>query len=337
MQAVRFEVCGNPVEVLTVKNVQRPVPGRGDVLVRMLASPINPSDLAFIAGTYGQQPALPATPGFEGVGIVEASGGGLLGKFITGKRVAVANRGGGNWAELAIVSAKLAIPIPQSLSLEQAASFFVNPASVVAMIEKIHQVKQGEWLLQSAANSSLARMVIRLGRSNRFRTLNVVRRSEQVADLKALGADEVLVFDAATNDAETLVTEIHRLTNGGVRCAIDPVGGIVGSILARCLHDEGRLLVFGSLTGEPLTVFPRTLIAPRSRIEGFWLGPWMLSLSLPQKLLLMRRITGLIKDGILTTDVCESFPLTRISEAVTAATQPAREGKVLLQIGDANR
>ncbi|MCA9077934.1 MAG: zinc-dependent alcohol dehydrogenase family protein [Planctomycetaceae bacterium] len=337
MQAARFDACGIPAEVVSVSDITRPIPGKGEVLVRMLASPINPSDLSFIEGSYGQQPELPATPGFEGVGIVESSGGGLLGSFLTGKRVTVANREGGNWAEYAVISAKQAIPLPESLTLEQAASFFVNPASVVAMVEKIHQVRRGEWLLQSAANSSLGRMVIRLGRQCGIRTLNVVRRSEQIDQLKSLGADEVLVFDAAADDPEMFVSKVHQLTNGGVRCAIDPVGGIVGSTLARCLNNRGRLLVFGSLTGEPLTIFPRTLIAPRAQIEGFWLGPWMLSQSLPRKLRLMRRISHLINAGILTTEVCESFPLSRVSEAIAVATQPAREGKVLLRIGDAGR
>lgn len=337
MQAVRFEACGNPADVLKVSEVPRPSPGPGEVLVRMLASPINPSDLSFIEGTYGHQPELPATPGFEGVGIVESNGGGLLPKLMNGKRVAVANRNGGNWAEYAVVPANQAIPLPNALSLEQSASFFVNPASVVAMVEKIHQVRAGEWLLQSAANSSLGRMVIRLGRQAGFHTLNIVRRTEQVEPLKSLGADEVLVFDARTDDPDALVSQVHQLTDGGVRCAIDPVGGVVGSALARCLSDQGRLLAFGSLTGEPLTIFPRTLIAPRARVEGFWLGPWMLSQSLPQKLRLMRRISRLIKEGALTTDVCESFPLSSVCEAVSAATQPAREGKILLQIGDASR
>ncbi len=331
MQTVRFEQCGLPADVLTVTEQPVPSPVRGEVRVRMLASPINPSDLMFIQGMYGQRPALPATPGFEGVGIVETSGGGLLGKLMAGKRVAVLNRSGGNWAEQVVLPAKQVVPLSGGLPDEQAATFFVNPMSAVVMTEQIHRIRRGEWLLQSAAGSSLGRMIIRLGRATGFRTVNVVRRTEQVGELKLLGADAVLVFDATTDDPDSLVEQVRRQT-GGVRCAIDPVGGIVGSVLARCLGDQGRLLVYGSLTPEPLHLLPRTLIGSRSAVEGFWLGPWMLNRTLPSKLRLIRRVTHLIQRGILTTEVSHTFPLADVRAAVAAATEPHHTGKVLLQI-----
>ena len=94
MKAVVFDRCGDPEEVLQVRDVPEPArsPGAGKVRVRMLASPINPSDLMMVRGVYSYQPQLPATPGFEGVGIVEESGGGLVGWFQKGKRVAVASQ-----------------------------------------------------------------------------------------------------------------------------------------------------------------------------------------------------------------------------------------------------
>lgn len=333
MLAVRFETCGPPADVLRAQDVPRPDPRPGEVGVRMLASPINPSDLMFVEGAYGQRPALPATPGFEGVGIVENSEGGGLGRVLRGKRVAVLNRTGGNWAEEVVVPSNQVIPLSRGLTLTQAATFFVNPASAVAMTERIHRVQRGEWLLQSAAASSLGRMIIRLGRARGVRTLNVVRRPEQVEDLKSLGADDVLVFDAATDDADALVQQVRRQT-GGVRCAIDPVGGIVGTALAQCLREEGRLLVYGSLSGMPIHLAPRTLITPRARIEGFWLGPWMLAQSLPSKLRLIRRVTHLIKQGVLTTEIGDEFPLIEIRAALSAAAKPGRAGKVLLRMSD---
>src|SRR5205085_7468514 len=127
MKAVVCERWGEPEEVLHVREVPEPQPGPGQVRVRMLASPINPSDLLMVRGEYGRQPALPATPGFEGVGVVE-EGSGLLAWRVRGKRVAVLNSGGGNWAEQVVIPARQAVPVPAALSDEQAASFFVNPA-----------------------------------------------------------------------------------------------------------------------------------------------------------------------------------------------------------------
>src|SRR5206468_699626 len=141
-----------------------PPPGRGRVRVRILASPVNPSDLLFVRGVYGRKPSPPATPGFEGVGVVEESGGGLLGRRVLRRRVAVLNGSGGNWQEQVVVPAQQAVPVPAGLPDEQAASFFVNPATALAMTRHVLRVPAGAWLLQTAAGSALGRMIIRLGR-----------------------------------------------------------------------------------------------------------------------------------------------------------------------------
>lgn len=318
MQAIRFHEYGNPADVLRVEDIPTPTPSDGEVLVRMLASPINPSDEMFVEGRYGQQAEFPAIPGFEGVGVVESSGGGLMGKFLKGKRVAAINRRGGNWAEYAVIPARQAIPIAGDLSLEQAATFFVNPATAVVMTRKVLAVPRGEWLLQSAAASSLGRMIVRLARHAGFRTINVVRRASQVDELKSLGADEVLVHDAQTHDPEALIEPVRRLTGEGVRFAIDPVGGPLGSTLVRCLANRGHLLSFGTLSDDPLSIPPRFLIGPQVRVEGFWLGKWMDEQSLFAKIRLMRHVTGLIRRGVLTTDVVERIPLIEIPTSLVS-------------------
>src|SRR5947209_13133668 len=117
MKAIVCEKWGNPEEVLQVRDVPEPVPGRGEVRVRMLASPVNPSDLLMVRGEYGRQPPLPATPGFEGVGVVEA-GHGLLARRVTGRRVAVLNGTSGNWQEKVVIPARQAVPVPAELSDE---------------------------------------------------------------------------------------------------------------------------------------------------------------------------------------------------------------------------
>src|SRR5262249_39623562 len=156
MKAVVFEQFGDPAEVLQVREVPEPIPGPGQVLVRMLASPIGPADFLTIRGLYGHRPELPATPGTEGVGIVE-SGRGLLGRLRVGSRVAVINEGGGSWREKVVVPAVRVVPISAQIPDEQAATFFVNPSTAFILTRLVLKVPAGAWLLQTAAGSTLGR------------------------------------------------------------------------------------------------------------------------------------------------------------------------------------
>lgn len=328
MKAIVFERFGEPAEVLSVRDVPMPEPGPGQVRVKMIASPINPSDLLVVRGRYGALPALPATPGFEGVGIVDKAGPGLLGKLVAGKRVTVINSTGGNWAEYAVIPARQARPVPEDLPDEQAASFFVNPATVLAMVRHVLAVPNGDWLLQSAANSSLGRMVIRLAKQDGIRTINIVRRPEAKAELEALGGDIVL----STSDGP-VEEQVHKALDGQhVLYALDPVGGETGAGVFRSLGTGGRLLVYGSLSEEPLQLESRQLIAGNKSIQGFWLGYWMRSRSIPQSLLLFRAIGRLIREGVLSTQPGPRFPLDDIITAARESESSAQSGKVLLTI-----
>lgn len=329
MKAIVCDRWGEPEEVLQVREVPEPVPGRGEVRVRMIASPINPSDLLMVRGQYGRQPPLPATPGFEGVGVVE-SGCGLLARRVLGRRVAVLNSGGGNWQEKVVIPARQAVPVPKELSDEQAATFFVNPATALVLTRYVLQVPAGAWLLQTAAGSALGRMIIRLGQRFGFRTLNVVRRREQAEELLRLGGTAAF----ATTDGP-LVERIAALTSGAeVRYALDAVGGTTGSEVVRTLGRGGRLIVYGTLAGEPLSIDPRTLMVGQKRIEGFWLSEWVRDQKPWTMLWLFRQIGKLMRAGVLVSEIGKSFALTDIHAAVRQASLPGRQGKVLLRMGN---
>jgi NADPH:quinone reductase-like Zn-dependent oxidoreductase len=328
MKAVVFDRFGPPAEVLQVRNGDCPEPGAGQVRVRMIASPINPSDLLVVRGEYGRLPSLPATPGFEGVGVVEAAGKGLLGRLRAGKRVAVLNGQGGTWAERVIVSARQVVPIAPAVSDDQAASFFVNPASAIIMTEYVLKVPINAWLLQTAAGSALGRMVIRLGKHRGFRTISVVRRRDQAEELLRGGADAVI----CSSDG-SLETRVKEITGGaGVRFAIDAVGGATAAAVVRSLAPGGRLVLYGTLSGEPLTIDPRTLMVADGRVEGFWLSNWVGRQSTLTMLGLFRRINRLLGAKVLSSETAASFPLEEVRAAVKLAETPARSGKVLLRM-----
>ncbi len=331
MKAAIFDQFGIPEQVLQVREMAAPEPGPGEVRVRMLASPVNPSDLLRVRGEYGKLPTLPATPGFEGVGVVDQSGGGLLALLRglkPGRRVAVISAGGGAWAEFAVVPARQLVPLPADIPDEQAAAFFVNPASAVAMTRHVLNVPAGEWLLQTAAGSALGRMVIRLGKHFGFRTIDVVRRREQAEELQRAGADAVI----CTAD-ESIPNRVRALTEGrGVKYAIDAVGGETGSAVIQALGAGGRLLVYGTLSRAPIAIDPRLLIMGRKSVEGFWLSEWVRQQRPLKMLRLFGTIRELMRAGVLTSEVGATFPLDDIQKAVAAAAQPGRTGKVLLRL-----
>ena len=328
MKAVNFNACGDPAQVLQVGEAPVPEPGPGQVRVRMIASPINPSDLLQIRGEYGKRPKLPATCGFEGVGVVEKSGGGLLGWRVRGRRVAVINARGGNWAEYAVIPTRQAVPVPDDLPDEQVACFFVNPATVIAMIEKVLCVPRGAWLIQTAAASALGKMIVKFGHHARFRTLNIVRRPESAAELRQLGADAVV--DSSSEKLEDRVPAI--VGTEGVRFGVDAVGGSLTGQVLDLLAPGGRLLNYGVLAGEAIRVPPRALIMGGRRLEGFWLSDWAGRQSPFTLWRLFRRIAALIRVGVLTTQVERSYPLNEVQAAVRHASQPARTGKILLRM-----
>jgi NADPH:quinone reductase len=308
--------------------VPEPHPGPGEVRVRMILSPVNPSDLLVVWGRYGVLPKLPATPGFEGVGVVDETGPGLLGRLVKGRRVVAINGAGGNWAEYAVIPARQARPIPDDIPDEQAAAFFVNPASVLALARHILKVPKGAWLLQSAAGSTLGRMMIKLGRHDGFKTLNVVRRREAIDELKALGGDAVISSEDGPIDEQVL-----RIVGGdGVTYAIDPVGGETATALFRALAPEGQLVLYGTLSGQPMQVDPRLVISGKRLVRGFWLGHWMRERSIPGALLLFREIASMIRQGVLSSEIGRIYPLDEIVDAAREADAVARHGKVLVRL-----
>ena len=245
-----------------------------------------------------------------------------------GRRVAVLNQGGGNWAEYAVVPANRVIPVSDKLPDVQVASFFVNPATVLAMVRHVLKVPKGGWLVQSAAGSTLGKMIIRLGKHDGFKTLNVVRRKEAIAELKDLGGDAVV------SSSEGPVADQVRAIVGkdGASYAVDPVAGETGGALFDSLAQDGRMLVYGTLSGEKIPVDPRPMIGGR-RIEGFYLGLFMQARPLPKNIAMFFEISKLIQGGVLATEVGRSYPLERVAEAAAESEAAGRGGKVTLEIG----
>jgi NADPH:quinone reductase len=324
MQSVRFHEFGNPAEVLRVEDVERPEAGAGEVLVKMRARPINPSDLLTVRGLYGSLPVPPATPGLEGMGVVAEVGEGVA-HLRAGQRV-IPLGVAGTWAEFVVAPAAQLIPVPDSVSDQTAAQFVVNPLTAWIMTVEELSLQPGEWLLQTAAGSTLGRVVLQIAKQRGFKTINVVRRREQAEELKALGADEVVC-----TDEEDLPERVREITGReGLRKAIDAVGGETGADVVRALGRGGVMLVYGLLSGRPMPIDGGRMIFTSATVRGFWLGEWMRSAP-PER---QMAVTGAMLRAMATQEIVPpveaEYPLSDILAAAEHSERPGRSGKVLL-------
>jgi NADPH2:quinone reductase len=324
MKSVRFYEFGNPAELLRVEDVPQPEPGANQVLVRMRARSINPSDLLTVRGSYGSLPKLPATPGLEGMGEVAVVGEGVK-NLSRGQRVITLGVAG-TWQEYLLVESTQLIPVPDSVSDQTAAQFVVNPLTAWIMTIEELGLEPGEWLLQTAAGSTLGRVVLQIARLKGFKTINVVRRRAQVEELKALGADEVV----CTED-EDLAERVREITGrAGLSKAIDAVGGKTGGAVVQALGRGGVLLVYGLLSMEPMPVDSGRMIFTSMTIRGFWLGEWFRSAAPERQQAVTTELLRLMATNEIVPPVEAEYPLSDVLKAIEHAERPGRSGKVLL-------
>src|SRR3954451_6780687 len=169
------------------------LPRRGQVLVKLAAAPCNPSDLLLLQGKYGTLKGLPTVPGWEGAGTVVATGGGLLGRWLMGRRVACAVRSDrdGTWAEYVLANVNNCIAVKSALPIDQAASLIINPLTALAMLETARQAGHRA-AVHTAGAGQLGRMMIAMAADLDYPLINLVRRDEQAQLIRSLGATHVL-------------------------------------------------------------------------------------------------------------------------------------------------
>ena len=324
MRSVRFYEFGNPADVLRVEDAPTPEPGANQVQVRMRARSINPSDLLTVRGLYGSLPVLPATPGLEGMGEVSAVGDGVQ-NLRPGQRV-IPLGVPGTWQEYILAAGAQLIPVPDSVSDQTAAQFVVNPLTAWIMTVEELGLQPGEWLLQTAAGSTLGRVVLQIARLRGFKTINVVRRREQVEELKTLGADEVI----CTAD-EDIAERVKQITGkAGLTKAIDAVGGQTGAAVVSALGRKGVMLVYGALSMEPMPVDIGRVIFTTSTIQGFWLTDWFRTTAPERLQSTTTELLRLMAMNEIVPPVEAEYPLSEVLAAVARSETSGRHGKVLL-------
>ncbi|MDB4584675.1 zinc-binding dehydrogenase [Draconibacterium sp.] len=329
MKAVLLTEAGvTPV----VKEISVPQPGQGEVLVKMHASPINPSDLAFLAGGYGIQKEYPVVPGFEGSGTVIAAGKGLLPKIWMGKKVACAasKEYDGCWAEYMVTKAGMCVPLSKNNSLDQASMLFVNPMTALAFFDVYRKLpnpsKKQRAIINTAAASALGKMVIKLGQTQRIPVISVVRREEQVELLKAEGAEHVVNSSDANFDKK--LKELAHALNATV--IFDAVGGKMVQQLLDAAPKGSKLFIYGRLSDEACEISPGDLIFTGNQIQGFWLTEWLKNKHFLHSIKNTQKIKSLLGKELGTT-IHKQFSPEQITEAIETYANNMSKGKVLIR------
>lgn len=326
MTAVVLDSYSGP-EALRVEQRPVPEPGKNEVLVKVAASPINPSDLAFLEGHYGFKKPTPVVPGLEGSGSVVAVGGGLMGRYLHGKRVACVSQrdGGGVWAEYMVTTANYALPLDKSVSLEQGAMSVVNPLTAIALLDI---AKEGghKTIVLTAAASALGQMVNRLGRDEGIRIINVVRRDAQVELLKEQGA--TLVLNSNEADFGRRLRDLCHQHE--CRLAYDAVAGTLTLQLLAAMPRHSRVTVFGALSYEAVQANPGQLIFQDKVVDGFWLTTWVARKNFVKLLLMWRRAQKLLTVE-LRSKIRSRYPLREVQKAIQEYDEKMTGGKVLLK------
>ncbi len=327
IKAVVYERHGNPAEVLRVETQPWPKPAADEAVVQMRAAPINPADLNAIDGKYPVRPELPATPGFEGAGVVVDLGSDVTG--MTAGALVILPHNLGTWREAVAVKASELVAVPPEIEPVHAAMLKINPMTAWRLLHDYVDLKSGDWLIQNAANSAAGRAVIQIANDLGYKTVNVVRRAELIDELRSEGGDVVFV------DGENLREEIKNATSGApVRLGLNAVGGESALRLANCLAPGSTMVTFGAMSLQPLKIPNGLLIFKDLRFRGIWINKWYDNATIAERMDAFRPLFEMAKRGLLRTKVEKSYPLSEVRPAVTHAAQGKRGGKIIFEFGD---
>ena len=319
-----YEKHGNPADVLRIITQPWPEPAPDEAVVQMLAAPINPADLNAIEGKYPGRKEVPATPGFEGAGTIVALGSDV--KNIARGALVILPHDIGTWRDALAVKANELIAVPPEIEPVQAAMLKINPMTAWRLLHDYVDLNRGDWVIQNAANSAAGVAVIQIARELGFKTVNMVRRTELIEELRAEGGDVVLV------DQENLRDEVKTATDGApIRLGLNAVGGESALRLANCLAPGSTMVTFGAMSLQPLKIPNGLLIFKDLRFRGIWINKWYDNATMQQRMDAFRSLFEMAKRGLLKTKVEKAYPLTEAKAAVAHAAQSKRSGKIIFE------
>ncbi|WP_375266950.1 zinc-dependent alcohol dehydrogenase family protein [Planktotalea sp.] len=322
VKQVVYSEFGDPGQVLRVEDVARDDLSEGQARADVLRAPINPSDVIQVAGNYGVRPPLPAIAGNEGIGRITEISGDARGLQVG--QLVLLPAGAGTWRSEVVASAGAFVPMPEG-DVDQLSMMMVNPATAQLLLTDFVELAEGDWIIQSAANSAVGTYIVQLAKTIGVKTVSIVRRESAVQGLLDQGADVVLV------DGPDLVKRVIQATNKSkIKLALDAVAGETFGRLADCLEVGGTLVNYGAMSNESTSMQAGAMIFRDIRVRGFWLVNWFERASKEERMAVYAALTKAVATGALHAPIDRVFALEDVSEAARYTMAGERTGKVLL-------
>ncbi len=304
-----------------------PEPGPEQVLIKVAATPCNPSDIAFMRGGYNIRKPVPVTMGFECSGTVVDTGNDPQAKSLLGKRVSCFSQGmeDGTWAEYFLTGWKDCITLHDGIGFEQAGALCVNPFTAYALYKKA-QAAGCKAIIQNGASGQVGIFIRVLARKSGIRMINIVRKEEHIEQLKDEGEEFVLnsMDPAFARDLEEIAHRNH------VRMAFDAVGGELSGTILNAMPGDARLVIYGGLSGKQLGgINTLDVIFKNKVIEGFNLGQWKEEIGMAKFQEVADELQKLIIKGVLQTRIQGTFRLGDVQQAMEQYIRNMSAGKIL--------
>ncbi|CAN7983181.1 unnamed protein product [Ixodes pacificus] len=272
--AIQFKEFGDPCKVL--EKVEDPVVsdiGPDEISVKILAAPINPSDINTIQGTYGIKPNLPAKAGLEGVGEVTKIGKNVKNMDV-GSWVLLPGDSWGTWRNYGVGDHKRFRKVSNKLDLVTAATMTVNTPTAYRMLSDFVTLQPGDTFIQNGANSGVGQAAIQIAKSMGLNSINIVRDRPNLIELKdmlrTLGADYVVTEEELRTP---IMKEIFTVVPPP-KLALNCIGGKNATDMMRHLARGATVVTYGGMSRQPVTVSTAALIFQDIRVVGFWRTQW---------------------------------------------------------------
>jgi len=302
--AAIFETTGPPRKVLKRVEVP-PVPpvGPSDVSLKILAAPINPSDLNMVEGVYGIKAKLPSIGGNEGVALVREIGSEVKG-FKVGDWVIPRGGGFGTWREEAVVNEENIDKIPNDIPRHYAATIGVNPSTAYRLLKDFGNLQPGDWIIQNGSNSMVGYAVVQIAALLGINTINIVRSDKPegkiFTDLRLLdmlgGTINVESNFLQSKEFREIISEL----DAPLKLALNCIGGDVTTEMARCLSYGGTLVSYGGMAKQPVSVPQEIINYKNLTVTGFWLTEWVNTHDRESRSLMLEDLSGWIREERLT-------------------------------------